>query len=79
MITRLRNITIIKGFIILSLIAILVTVGVGVFGYIDVKKVNSNIDTMYNERVEPLGIGAGIRGVDLGQYIGHILILKLSF
>lgn len=62
MITRLRNITIIKGFIILSLIAILVTVGVGVFGYIDVKKVNSNIDTMYNERVEPLGIGAGIRG-----------------
>lgn len=62
MITRLRNITIIKGFLILSLIAIVVTVWVGVFGYIDVKKINSNIDTMYSERVEPLGIGAGIRG-----------------
>jgi len=41
---------------------VLVTVGVGVFGYIGVKKVNSNIDMMYTERVEPLGLGAGIRG-----------------
>ncbi|WP_238906903.1 methyl-accepting chemotaxis protein [Clostridium sp. YIM B02506] len=62
MITRLRNITIIRSFIVLSLIAVLVTVGVGIFGYIGVKKVNNNIDMMYTERVEPLGLSAGIRG-----------------
>jgi len=60
--SRLKSITIIRSFIVLSLIAVLVTVGVGVFGYIGVKKVNSNIDMMYTERVEPLGLGAGIRG-----------------
>lgn len=59
---RFRNITIIRSFLTLSLIAIVVTVWVGVFGYIGVKRVNSNIDAMYNERVQPLGIGAGIRG-----------------
>lgn len=60
--SRLKSITIIRSFIVLSLIAVLVTVGVGIFGYIGVKKVNSNIDIMYTERVEPLGLGAGIRG-----------------
>lgn len=60
--SRLKSITIIRSFIVLSLIAVLATVGVGVFGYIGVKKVNSNIDMMYTERVEPLGLGAGIRG-----------------
>lgn len=60
--SRLKSITIIRSFIVLSLIAVLVTVGIGVFGYIGVKKVNSNIDMMYTERVEPLGLGAGIRG-----------------
>lgn len=60
--SRLKSITIIRSFILLSLIAVLATVGVGVFGYIGVKKVNSNIDMMYTERVEPLGLSAGIRG-----------------
>ncbi|MNM42723.1 Methyl-accepting chemotaxis protein McpB [compost metagenome] len=60
--SRLKSITIIRSFILLSLIAVLATVGVGVFGYIGVKKVNSNIDIMYTEIVEPLGLGAGIRG-----------------
>ncbi|QLY81777.1 methyl-accepting chemotaxis protein [Clostridium intestinale] len=60
--SRLKSITIIRSFILLSLIAVLATVGVGVFGYIGVKKVNSNIDAMYTERVEPLGLSAGIRG-----------------
>jgi len=60
--SRLKSITIIRSFIVLSLIAVLVTVGVGIFGYIGVKKVNNNIDIMYTEIVEPLGLGAGIRG-----------------
>ncbi len=60
--SRLKSITIIRSFIVLSLISILVTIWVGVFGYIGVKKVNSNIDAMYTERVEPLGLSAGIRG-----------------
>ncbi|SHH43632.1 methyl-accepting chemotaxis protein [Clostridium intestinale] len=60
--SRLKSITIIRSFIVLSLVAVLVTVGVGIFGYIGVKKVNNNIDMMYTERVEPLGLSAGIRG-----------------
>lgn len=60
--SRLKSITIIRSFVVLSLVAVLVTVGVGIFGYIGVKKVNNNIDMMYTERVEPLGLSAGIRG-----------------
>lgn len=59
---KLKNITITKSFLLISTIAVIATIIIGVAGYLGINKVNNNINQMYEERVEPLGIGAGIRG-----------------
>lgn len=61
MINRLKNLKISTSILALSTLATIITILVGVIGYLGIYKVNNNIKTMYEERVEPLGVGVGIR------------------
>lgn len=61
MINRLKNLKISTSILALSTLATIITILVGVIGYLGIYKVNTNIKTMYEERVEPLGVGVGIR------------------
>lgn len=62
MIKKLNNIRITKSVAAMSILAMAFTLIIGITGYLSINKVNSNIKTMYNEDLQPLGIGAGIRG-----------------
>lgn len=57
-----NNITITGSFLRIAIIGIIASVIIGVFGYTGIRKVNNNVSKMYDERVQPLGISAGIRG-----------------
>lgn len=62
MINRFKNFKITTSVFIMAFLAVFFTSIIGVSGYIGINKVDKNIEEMYSERVQPLGIGAGIRG-----------------
>jgi methyl-accepting chemotaxis protein len=61
-INKFKNLKIARSVLVMALLAAIFTVTVGVVGYLSINKINENIKIMYNESVQPLGIGAGIRG-----------------
>ena len=56
------NIKITRSIIFLSILAIVLSLAIGIYGYLSIQKVNTNSNTMYYQRMEPLGLVAGIRG-----------------
>lgn len=62
MIKKLLDLKLSKGVFITSLLAIIFTIIIGIVGYFSISKINENIGIMYNNSVQPLSIGAGIRG-----------------
>lgn len=62
MIKKLLDFKLSKGVFITSLLAIIFTIVIGIVGYFSINKINKNIAIMYHNSVQPLSIGAGIRG-----------------
>ncbi len=59
---KFKDFKIAKSVFAMSILAVIFTSLIGLAGYLSVNKVADNISKMYNERVQPLGIGSGIRG-----------------
>ncbi len=62
MISKIKNWKIVKSVFIMAVLAVLFTSLIGIAGYISINKMDSITQSMYDEHVQPLGIGAGIRG-----------------
>ncbi|MBU5454849.1 methyl-accepting chemotaxis protein [Caproiciproducens sp. MSJ-32] len=62
MINKLKNVKLSKGVFSISLLAVIFAVIIGFVGDFYLSQINKNIKVMYTESVEPLSIGAGIRG-----------------
>lgn len=77
---KFKNFKITKSVFIMAVLAVVFTSLIGVAGYLGINKVDKNIETMYNERVQPLAIGAGIRGEFANMRIeSHKEIIKYDF
>lgn len=64
-----KKIKLTQSIFILTSLALIFTLCIGFLGYMDIKKINKNVDNLYNERVIPLGLAAGIRGEFLNMRI----------
>lgn len=62
MISKIKNWKIVKSVFIMAVLAVLFTSLIGIAGYMSINKMDSITQSMYDEDVQPLGIGAGIRG-----------------
>lgn len=62
MTNKFKNLKIARSVFIMAVLSVIFTSLIGLAGYLGINKVDKNIGTMYNERVQPLGIGVGIRG-----------------
>lgn len=56
-----KKIKLTQSIFILTSLALIFTLCIGFLGYMDIKKINKNVDNLHNERVIPLGLAAGIR------------------
>lgn len=64
-----KKIKLTQSILILTCFSLLLCLFIGFLGYIDIKKINKNVDNLYTQRVIPLGISAGIRGEFLNMRI----------
>lgn len=74
---KIWDIKITKSVLFLAVLAIAVTLVLGVYSFKSIQKVDKNTNHMYTERVEPLGFVAGIRGEFANSRIeAHKAIIK---